>query len=150
MLRRKPDLMAVVVIGAGRLLPFVSIPVAALFAVGIIVRRRGAIDDGQFAFICCATSALLTPVFGDYHLLIFVAPLIMARDRVTFAGSLLMLVPKSIAMVGGYSVQVLLNPVIMLVTLVIILGRPLLPISPAVASKTPTRTTPTPVRSSPT
>lgn len=135
--------------GAGFLRP-VTVLLVALIPAAMFLRWRRRLDDGQFAFACCALTALITPIFGDYHLLIFVAPLIMARDRVTFAGSLLMLVPKSIAMVGGYSVQVLLNPVIMLVTLVIILGRPLLPISPAVARKSPARTTPTPVRSSPT
>ena len=88
--------------------PLTILPLA-LFAF-----HRGWIDYGQLVFICAALMGLLTTIFGDYHLLIFIAPLVLARDQATFWASLLLLAPKAFGTVDSYSIQVILNPAIML------------------------------------
>lgn len=69
----------------------------------------------DFTFICLSVSALTTAGFRDYHLLVFIVPLVLASNRVTLVGSLLLLAPKGLWMLGYYTVQIFINPAIMLI-----------------------------------
>jgi hypothetical protein len=82
------------------------------------------IGYGDFVFICTAATALATTVFADYHLLVFVAPLVLARGWTVRAACLLLLAPKGYwLIVDNLTVQVALNPMIMLCATALILGR---------------------------
>jgi hypothetical protein len=69
----------------------------------------------EFVFICAAATSMGTTIFADYHLLVFLAPLILAKDNRVAIPSLLLLAPKSFWMIGSFNVQVLLNPAIMFI-----------------------------------
>jgi hypothetical protein len=77
---------------------------------------------GDQAFICAAVSALSTPVFADYHLLIFVAPLLLEdANLASIIASLLMLLPKGFGTADATTPQVVLNPLILLTGVVVVL-----------------------------
>lgn len=70
---------------------------------------------GDFAFVCAAVSALSTPVFADYHLVIFIAPLLLEdASLAAVIASLLILLPKGYGEIDGATFQVILNPLILL------------------------------------
>jgi hypothetical protein len=48
-------------------------------------------------------------------LLVFLAPLILAKDNRVAIPSVLLLAPKGFCMIGDFSVQVVLNPAIMFI-----------------------------------
>lgn len=99
-----PDFLTATLIG---LLP---LPLA------IVAWVRGKMRYEDFTFVCLSVSALMTAGFRDYHLLVFLVPLVLARSRVTIASSLLLLAPKGLWMIGYYTVQIFINPAIMLIT----------------------------------
>ncbi len=82
-------------------------------------------------FVLAAAYVLLQPVCADYHLLVFVAPLVLLPDnaqgmprdvkrRVILIASLLMLCPKNYFFIAGLSLQTLLNPTILLGALLLL------------------------------
>lgn len=106
-----PSKMIAAVVG---LLPLVT-------AILLHYKRRLTFDE--FTFICMASMVLMTAGFADYHLLIFIAPLVLATNRAVAVASLLILAPKGVWMVGEYTIQVFLNPAIMLTASIYILVR---------------------------
>ncbi len=94
-----------------------------LASVAIIVRYFGELDAGNFTFICVSAYALGSAVFVDYHMIVFIAPLIMSEDKTTKLASLLLLIPKSYFLINYNpskiethytTTQVLTNPAIMI------------------------------------
>lgn len=75
-------------------------------------------------FIFTAMYCLLCPVFADYHLLVFVAPMLIAylgeyepvRNRLLFCAiglfSVVLLSPKNYVYVNGLSMQTVINPLL--------------------------------------
>jgi hypothetical protein len=71
-------------------------------------------------------TCLITSVFADYHLLVFIAPILLVlfnfqkwagnyhRFSAIVLGSILMLSPKNYYLVGG-SIQLMLNPLILFI-----------------------------------
>lgn len=82
---------------------------------GVLVRLFGDLNDGDFIFVCASVMALGSAVFVDYHMIVFIVPLIMAKNRITFFASFLLLLPKGFGPVGYLTTQVLVNPAIMIV-----------------------------------
>ena len=110
-----------------------------LLLLGIWLKIGNKISNSIFAFIISSCYALGSSVFGDYHLGVFVAPLFLyfleSRDRLAvdeknidscelifiYSGSLLMLVPKNYIFDHGISLQVVLNPLILLLLSILII-----------------------------
>jgi hypothetical protein len=83
--------------------------------------RRWSYDER--VFLSCAAMALSTTIFGDYHLLVFLAPLILARSKLVAIPSLAILMPKGVIMLSPMtSIQVVLNPALMLCAAGLIIG----------------------------
>lgn len=85
-----------------------------------------------FIFILCSLFILFSPVSADYYLLIFFLPLLLLfkyskynfknklNDEISniiFYSSLVMLIPKNYLFISHYSLQVLLNPLVLLISL---------------------------------
>jgi hypothetical protein len=91
------------------------------------MERLGHAPAAVTAFFLASFYCILSPVFADYHLLVFIAPLFLTmleaghwRDSsrlltLVAAGSLLMLSPKNYPLQHA-SVQVIVNPLILCVT----------------------------------
>jgi hypothetical protein len=87
-----------------------------------------------YIYILCVIYTLGSPVFGDYHLIVFFAPLVLAfiatrnkldanlppTYKLVFISSILMLVPKNIFFMNGISLQIIFNPLILLSSLFVI------------------------------
>lgn len=101
-------------IGLGLLLP------------ATLLHLRQRLDYSSFVFVCCAVTAMTTAVFADYHLVIFLVPLILSRDPTTFVASLLLLAPVPFGMNDHDTLRVVLNPAIMVAATVGIIARSLL------------------------
>ena len=118
----------------GRGVPFGSSVYGAFFALGhpaqhvpatliawaglpiaIFAFWKGRLRYDEFVFLCAAATSMGTTIFGDYHLLVFLAPLILAKDNRVALPSILLLAPKAFWMIGDFSVQVVLNPAIMFI-----------------------------------
>lgn len=113
-------------------------PASLVSAVGLLIiplgfyqRYRGFISFGDFTFVCAAASALSTPAFADYHLLIFAAPVLIADS--TFAvrlASFVLLLPKGYGLIEvnvsdvlkSATTQVIINPAIMVAACATVLG----------------------------
>ena len=78
---------------------------------------------GETVFICVAVSGLATAGYRDYHLMIFLAPLLIAESRLVAVASLLMLAPKGFVTWGDLSAQILLNPLIAMAAILALLLR---------------------------
>lgn len=83
------------------------------FAMWAFKRKR--MTYAAFVFVCVAVMAMSSTVFADYHLIAFIAPLVLADSFALALPSLLLLAPKGFAMIGPFTVQVLINPALMLV-----------------------------------
>lgn len=84
-----------------------------------------------YIYILCGIYTLGSPVFADYHLIVFFAPLVLIyltkknkldpnlskTYKLIFFASILMLVPKNIFFVHAYSLQIIFNPLILLFSL---------------------------------
>jgi len=103
-LLRMPYLFLATIIGVAPLLP----------ACVLFYRRKMSYDE--FVYVCSAVTGMATSVFADYHLLVFLAPLILARNLSVSIPSLLLLAPKGWWVIApdASSIQVILNPLIML------------------------------------
>jgi phosphoglycerol transferase MdoB-like AlkP superfamily enzyme len=78
-------------------------------------------------FYLTALYCLITPIFADYHLLVFIAPILLVLLNfqkwagnyhlisAIVLGSILMLSPKNYYFVSGTSIQLLLNPLILFI-----------------------------------
>jgi hypothetical protein len=87
-------------------------------------------------FVLTSLYCLLTPVFGDYHLLAFLAPLLLLsfhvkdwvghyREASTIAlASILVLSPKNYIFLNGWSLQTILNPLILCLSLLYLAALP--------------------------
>ena len=89
------------------------------------------ISDVSYLFVLCGIYALCTSVFGDYHLMIFFAPLLILYDKnrscvpkdfdshnrkeylLIFFVSSFLLIPKNFIFINGISLQVILNPLVL-------------------------------------
>jgi len=83
------------------------------FAMWAFVRRR--MTYAAFVFVCVAVMAMFSTVFADYHLIAFIAPLLLADSFALALPSLLLLAPKGVAMIGPFTIQVVINPAVMFV-----------------------------------
>jgi len=104
--------------------------IVATLAVFLLRRVNGS----SASFLIAAVYALTTPVFGDYHLLVFVVPIIMVYLELAETGSdpisrsalvisiasVLLLLPKNFYVVEY--IQRILNPMLMLATASYLLG----------------------------
>jgi hypothetical protein len=87
-----------------------------------------------YIFILCGIYTLGSPVFADYHLIVFFAPLVLiylskknksaadlsSTHKIIFISSILMLIPKNIFFVHGISFQIIFNPLILLFSFLVI------------------------------
>lgn len=114
----------------------------ALLALTWAAARTGRLGGAVVAFLVTACYALCTPTFGDYHLLVFVAPLLLIHleagpdplrlDQAAAAvASVLLLSAKNLGSTGGHSFQVFLNPLVTAAAVLIIAQRALRPAAPA-------------------
>lgn len=97
------------------------------------------IDLISYLFVICGTYMLSSSVFADYHLLVFIAPVIFQGLQNTnlphleyqpklvsltiFGVCCFLLSPKNYIFTEGISLLVLLNPIIMLSSIILILYR---------------------------
>lgn len=106
-----------------------------LFAVTVLESRAGRLRASECLFLVLCAYTLGTQIFADYHLLVFIIPLVLlafeggvvdAGGGATFAGSVLMLVPKNYLFeteeTTFWSWQVVVNPVILFVASVIVIA----------------------------
>ena len=93
---------------------------------------KNTINYTCFIFILCSLFVLFSQVSADYYLLIFFLPLLLLFkyakynlmnklneniSNIILYASLLMLIPKNYIFISHYSLQVLLNPLILLISL---------------------------------
>lgn len=117
-----------------------SLPIfvaAALFAVTIIGSWRGLVRAPELLFLVLATYALGSQAFADYHLLVFIVPLVLlARERgfgdwsdwVILIACSFVLAPKNYIFqpstgIIPWSWQVVANPTVLLAASIFILAR---------------------------
>lgn len=93
----------------------------------LYLKRR--LDKILYVFTLCGVYILGSPVVADYHLLVFFAPLVLihlenklnndlsTKRKIIFFTSILMLIPKNIFFIDGMSLQVIFNPLILLISL---------------------------------
>lgn len=115
-------------------LGILAIGLVTLVAFSVLL-HFGKLSRVCYVFIVCALYALCPSVFGDYYLLIFIAPLLCLylgsiselsagaswsnSDLAIFLVSVLLLAPKNyVFMRGGVSPQVLINPMLLLAAVV--------------------------------
>ena len=112
---------------------------AILTIIAVYLLHVNRISNAAYFFLLSAIYALFSGVFADYHLLIFFAPIILLynsppvklesiklnpyQDQIIFLASLLLLIPKNYFYFHGYSVQVLLNPIILCVSMALLIKR---------------------------
>jgi len=99
---------------------------AAIFGLVVWMMIRKTTNMHFIPFAICSLYILINPIAADYHLMVFVLPLILIHlqfdewknDRVALAvvalSAILLLVPKDYVHVGGFSLQVMINPAILL------------------------------------
>jgi hypothetical protein len=128
------------VFGASSVSEVSSMIFAGLFIISAIwLKTTNRITRSTFIFIICASYVLGTPVFADYHLGIFFAPLIYlylesgkggyieikhssrVEYLVVYFTSIFMLIPKNYFYVKFTSAQVILNPIILLLMTITII-----------------------------
>lgn len=100
-----------------------------LLALGRFIIKKNAII-AYYPFILSSIYILLNPIAADYHLLIFFLPIITIynnfeywqNDKTTLQiitlSTLLILSPKNYLFVHGISLQVIINPLIMIYTII--------------------------------
>ena len=125
-----------VLFGANSFSELSSLFIAGIFLlVSIILKLRNNISDSIYVFLISSCYVLGSSVFADYHLGVFISPLLLyylekTRKSVSgisnignidsfefimiYASSILMLSPKNYIFYHGYSLQVILNPLILL------------------------------------
>lgn len=96
----------------------------------IYIYWKNIISDLTFLFIIFAIYTLASSVFADYHLIIYIAIIIFAvsrapnifawEDYISLISSALLLSPKNFMFISGYSLQIILNPIILIVALFLI------------------------------
>lgn len=101
----------------------------AIVAGGAIAHWRRPLEAGPLLFLTMAAYTIGSAVLVDYHLIVFLLPIMLAEvttpaARVATVASVLMLAPKNVATIGAWSVQLVLNPLILIVaaTAVIVLA----------------------------
>ena len=106
-----------------------------LAAVAIIESRQGRLRASECVFLTLCAYALGTQIFANYHLLVFIIPLVLlAReggifdrsDWAVFLGSAVMLIPKNYLFAANgetlWSWQVVANPLILLIASAIVIA----------------------------
>lgn len=103
----------------------------------LLAVRAGCMTTTQLMFIALAIMPIVTPAFSDYHLMAFLLPLLLlARDGrigsradwAVYLASIAMLIPKNYLFSSDepwnpVSLQVFLNPIILLVTTIFLLDQ---------------------------
>ena len=109
-----------------------SLMVLSIVGLMFFLKER---TERYLPFVLLSIYVLLNPVYADYHLLIFVIPIFLIyaqyehweKDKVALTvitvSSLLLLSPKNYIDILGISLQVLVNPLIMLVSSAFLLRR---------------------------
>jgi hypothetical protein len=118
--------------------PLIFLTTVLLLSAGIHLLRMKKISVVIFIYLICALYQLVTSTFADYYLGIFFAPIIYQviaskNESIFFkcSGSvsfyapywacILLLVPKSYIFVGDTSLQVVLNPLVTVITVTYIM-----------------------------
>lgn len=99
-----------------------TVAALALLVAGLATFWRGRLTITAMVFVTACAYCLATPVIADYHLLCFVAvPMLAAREPrigriewIAVIAASLLLSPKNYIFFGEYSLQIVLNPAIML------------------------------------
>lgn len=103
---------------------FMSFILGALITTSYIKLRH---SNTSMAYIGCTLCMLFTPTFGDYHLLIFLMPIVFAINefdklpKVSYllsTSALAIMAPKSGILIAGFTLNSLFNPLICLITLI--------------------------------
>jgi hypothetical protein len=91
------------------------------------------IDKISMVFIISALYVVSSSVLADYHLIIFIAFILLTMNDLSataristyipLAASILILVPKNLMFIHGYSLQTVLNPLLLILTLCLIFAR---------------------------
>lgn len=110
---------------SGHTLPLSLFPaLAALFAgTALKAFRTGRMSYGDLCFVVVACMFIGTPILNDYHLLLFSAPLILSRTTFIRIACMLLLLPKGYGEFHGATIQVILNPTIMISAIIWLLVR---------------------------
>lgn len=108
----------------------------------IYLRLRNRLNQTYFAYILCSIFALSTPIFGDYYLMIFLVPLIFlyldSENCETTGCNLCILIsciallsPKNYYIFGNTSFQMVINPLILVISTIYILYKTSRPMNSA-------------------
>jgi hypothetical protein len=105
-----------------------------LFAIARLVFIKKS-NNEYYPFIVCSLYILLNPTAGDYHLIIFVVPIFIIYNNfekwrkneldliIITVSAILVLSPKNYLFFRGVSLQVMLNPMIMLFSTLVLFYR---------------------------
>lgn len=121
------------------------VPVICLL-ISALQYLRGKIKTTAYVYVACGTYMLYTSVFADYHLLVFIAPLMvlelqqrggdyMRSNLVVFWVCCFILSPKNYIFTHGISLLVLLNPVVVALGIVFILYKSISAEKPATVGR---------------
>lgn len=116
-----------------------AVPSLSLFFIlsSVVLHRVGLLSKIAGFFILTASYVLASGVFGDYHLMVLLAFIVLysnqlvryksldVNDIVILSVALLLMIPKNYIFFGPYSAQVAINPFLLLLAIIFVLGYPL-------------------------
>lgn len=117
---------ALTVLGTPRagLATLAMIPAAAIGLAALALQVKGRVNAASFLFLICAAYCLGSTVFADYHLFVFVLPIMALAmagqpyqgpgDSIVLVASSLMLGPKNYLFNDDVSLSPVLNPLVLL------------------------------------
>lgn len=95
---------------------------------GLRIVRQAELPAASATFVLVSLYVLLAPVTAEYHLLVFIAPLIVLsmcesdspappQARIVFFASVIMMCPKNYIFIEGLSLQTIINPLVLVLAL---------------------------------
>lgn len=95
---------------------------------GLRIVRQAYLHAASATFVLVSLYVLLAPVTAEYHLLVFIAPLIVLsmcesdspappQARIVFFASVIMMCPKNYIFIEGLSLQTIINPLVLVLAL---------------------------------
>jgi hypothetical protein len=85
------------------------------------------LDLGERAFLLFASMVFIVPVFADYHLIVFAAPLLLTRNRIVCAACTVMLMCATYGALpigeGTATWQAIIHPAVLLVSAALLIAR---------------------------
>jgi len=128
------------ILGYSKLVEFVSFFCGLIIVLtGLVLHKLSCITAPVYVFLICISYMLGTATFADYHLMVFFAPILLLSKRLhfndelnyfknydlttvfAFTFSCLLLSPKNYFILHGINSQVIINPIIGLLSFCLIL-----------------------------